>query len=199
MTSIVVAKACTLATHAHGDQKRKYTGDPYIKHPAEVVNILRHYGVNAPTILAAAYLHDVVEDTDTSFNSIDQWCGIGVAELVWWLTDLETPKHGNRQIRKELARMRYSYAPLEACLIKIADCISNTRSIAEHDKDFARVYLPEIRLLARILTRRCVKTAPMLCDELNRTLVTAEYKAGIAIITRSKKRYQTRAALSLNI
>ena len=59
------------ATHAHGDQKRKYTLEPYIAHPAAVVELVR--GVpHTEAMLCAAWLHDVVEDTPVTIDEVER-------------------------------------------------------------------------------------------------------------------------------
>ena len=60
--SDIIQKALLFATEAHGKQVRKYTGEPYIVHPVEVMSIVKSV-VSDEEVLAAALLHDVVEDT----------------------------------------------------------------------------------------------------------------------------------------
>ena len=98
-------------------------------------------------MLAAAILHDTVEDTDVTIEDIYSMFGTEVGELVGWLTDVSKPTDGNRAARKQLDREHTLAAPFEAQIIKVADLISNSQSIAEHDKDFAKVYMAEKKLL----------------------------------------------------
>ena len=104
-------------------------------------------------MLAAAWLHDTVEDTGVGIETIRAEFGPKVAELVGWLTDVSRPDHGNRAARKAVDRAHSAQAPAEAQTIKLADLISNTRSIAEHDPDFAKTYLKEKQLLLEVMTR----------------------------------------------
>jgi len=146
--SAVVAKARTFAIAAHSacGQVRKYTGEPYHVHPAEVAWIVEQAG-GTEAQRAAAWLHDVVEDTDVSIELIEQMFGTYVAELVGWLTDVSVPTDGNRAERKAIDREHTAQASLDAKMIKLADLISNTESIVKHDEKFAKVYLEEKRLL----------------------------------------------------
>lgn len=140
------------AQAAHGDQKRKYTGDPYINHPiavAEIVETVPH----TDEMIAAALLHDVVEDTHVTIDQIADRFGDKVAELVDWLTDVSKPEDGNRSRRKELDRLHSANAPAEAQTIKLADLIHNSISIAEHDPDFWKVYKEEKIKLLKVLTK----------------------------------------------
>jgi guanosine-3',5'-bis(diphosphate) 3'-pyrophosphohydrolase len=145
-------RARLFATAAHGavGQLRKYTHEPYIVHPAEVVHILKTVD---PTeaMIAAAWMHDVVEDTGVSIELIRAEFGSEVSDLVGWLTDVSRPDHGNRAARKAVDRAHTAAAPAEAQTIKLCDLISNTRSIVEHDAKFAETYLSEKRLLLEVM------------------------------------------------
>src|SRR5690606_38890864 len=81
-------------------QKRKYTGEPYILHPMSVAGIVATTPFATKTMIAAALLHDVVEDTTYTLKDIEDRFGKEVARLVDWLTDLSTPADGNRAKRK---------------------------------------------------------------------------------------------------
>jgi (p)ppGpp synthase/HD superfamily hydrolase len=149
----IEAKALAFATKAHGDidQRRKYTNAPYIEHPVAVADIVR--GVcDDPEVVAAAYLHDVVEDTPVALEEIRAAFGDRVAELVFWVTDKSKPGDGNRDIRKAIDRDHIAEAPAEAQTIKLADVIHNTATIEQYDPDFARVYRHEKRRLLDVLT-----------------------------------------------
>jgi (p)ppGpp synthase/HD superfamily hydrolase len=104
-------------------------------------------------MIAAAWLHDTVEDTGVTIEVIRAEFGAEVAELVGWLTDVSRPEHGNRAHRKALDRAHSAMAPAEAQTVKLADLIANTRSIVAHDKAFAKTYLEEKRLLLAVMTK----------------------------------------------
>jgi len=150
----IVEKARTFATAAHSavGQLRKYTMESYIVHPAEVVSIVSAVA-HTDEMLAAAWLHDVVEDTGVTIEVIKQEFGQEVAELVGWLTDVSKPEQGNRAVRKAIDREHTAMAPAAAQTVKLADLISNTRSIVAHDKKFARTYLAEKRALLEVMSR----------------------------------------------
>lgn len=145
-------RARDFATEAHGriDQRRKYTLDPYIVHPAAVVEIVRSVPHDA-WMIAAAWLHDTVEDTGATFAEIRRIFGREVAELVGWLTDVSKPSDGNRAARKAIDREHIAAAPVRAKTVKLADLIDNSSSILAHDPKFAAVYLEEKRLLLTVL------------------------------------------------
>lgn len=152
MSSLVYkAQVFAMAAHAAIGQKRKYSGEPYIVHPAEVVQILKTAGVTDPNTLAAAWLHDVLEDTQVSRQDLLSVFGPVVGALVNQLTDVSTLADGNRAHRKTLDREHTGSAHPFAKTIKLADLISNSRSICPHDPNFARVYLKEKAQLLEVL------------------------------------------------
>jgi len=164
--SSLVYKAQIYASAAHGavGQVRKYTGEPYIVHPAEVVQILQAAGMDLPQALAAAWLHDVLEDTQVQPQDLLTVFGPVVLRLVEQLTDSE---EGNRATRKRLSCERLAGANPYAKSVKLADLISNTRSIVDRDPEFARVYLKEKAALLEVL-RDC--SHPALWTQANELL-----------------------------
>ena len=153
MTNIVErARVFATAAHAAVGQTRKYTGEPYVVHPIEVSEIVASVG-GTEAMVAAALLHDVLEDTEVTVDVLEEQFGSEVADLVLWLTDISKPEDGNRSTRKALDRQHSAAAPAAAQTIKVADLISNTKTIVEFDPGFAKTYLAEKRLLLDVLTR----------------------------------------------
>ena len=151
--SRLVRMAQLFAQAAHGatGQVRRYTGEPYIEHPAEVVALLKRVGVTDDAMLAAAWLHDVVEDTRIDIRLVIGTFGGPVGLLVQNLTDVTTLADGNRAARKAIERERWAGALTGARTVKLADLISNTRSIREHDPKFWPVYRAEALALLDVL------------------------------------------------
>lgn len=147
------AQVYAMAAHAAVGQKRKYTGEPYIVHPAEVASIVASVPGSTPDMVAAAWLHDVIEDTGCTFTDVHMAFGIDIATLVGWLTDVSKPEDGNRAKRKAMDREHTAQAPAEAQTIKLADLISNSKSIMAHDPEFAKTYLAEKRMLLEVMTK----------------------------------------------
>lgn len=146
MHKIRRAELFAAAAHTAVGQFRKYTGEPYYVHPREVAAIVQAAGGDDAQVMAA-HLHDVVEDTAITLEQIRFFFDGDVAALVEDLTDVSLPADGNRAERKAIDREHTAQASLRAKMIKLADVISNTRSIREHDQKFAKVYLEEMRLL----------------------------------------------------
>ena len=101
----LVERARDFATAAHRGvgQLRKYTGQPYEEHLRRVAAIVER-NTSDPEMIAAAWLHDVVEDTPATIEQVEREFGPGVRELVDALTDVSRPQHGNRRERKARAR-----------------------------------------------------------------------------------------------
>lgn len=159
----LLQKIRDFANAAHGDQTRKYTPDQYIVHPIRVMEICSRFTDNK-SILAAALLHDVLEDTCTDKDDIrnflqtvmTQDAAAETLKMVEELTDVYVKKdypQWNRRKRKrmEIERMRHISAAAQT--IKYADIIDNCREIVSHDPDFARVFLRECNALLKNLDK----------------------------------------------
>jgi (p)ppGpp synthase/HD superfamily hydrolase len=150
MTYALYTQALIFAAQAHDGQQRKYTGLPYITHPIAVAEIVR-MAHGTDEMVAAALLHDVIEDCNVPIEMLRYHFGDHVAKLVGMLTD---PKvEGNRAVRKAAARDQLAQASAAAQTIKVADLLDNTSSIVEHDPKFAQVYLAEKLELLAVLDR----------------------------------------------
>ena len=135
---LLILRAYLVASDAHREQTRM-TGEPYILHPIDVTNILAELQLDADT-LAAALLHDVVEDSGYTVDYLEKNFNRDIAELVDGVTKL------NRI--KELSKMRHSVADEKAeslrkmflamaedirvVLIKLADRVHNMRTLEGH-------------------------------------------------------------------
>ena len=147
---IGLAIAFFSAAHESIGQKRKYTFEPYFNHCLEVAEIVSQVTDDENVIIAAAG-HDTKEDVTPinpyySLDLIESNFGLRVKNMVIDLTDIYTKKvypAWNRAKRKQAERERMELVCPDSQTIKLADLISNTRSIVTYDKDFARVYLEE--------------------------------------------------------
>ena len=128
---VLILKAAAFAAHKHRDQRRKDAGaTPYINHPIEVARVLcEEGGVQDPEILAAALLHDTIEDTETSYEELLGEFGAPIAEIVAEVTDDKTLEKAERK-RRQVAKAAGS--SLAAQQIKIADKLCNLRDILAH-------------------------------------------------------------------
>jgi guanosine-3',5'-bis(diphosphate) 3'-pyrophosphohydrolase len=125
-----VVHALQFAARKHRDPRRKdLEASPYINHPIALANVLWSEGrVHDPTVLAAALLHDTIEDTDTTAEELREQFGPHVAAVVLEVTDDKSLEKAKRK------RLQVAHAPhlsREAKLVKLADKICNLRDMGE--------------------------------------------------------------------
>lgn len=124
-----IAPAIQYAALKHAGQRRKGSrARPYIVHPIAVAQLLSMAGVNDRDILAAAVLHDTIEDTKTKYSDIAERFGVAVAEYVQEVTD------DKRLPADERKRLQIVHAPTlshGAKLIKLADKADNLKDLID--------------------------------------------------------------------
>ena len=149
----LIDRARQFATTAHRNvgQLRKYTGQPYEEHLRSVADMVSTV-TDDEEMIAAAWLHDVVEDTPTTIEEIERAFGPDVRTLVEAMTDVSRPQDGNRAARKALDREHLARAPARAQTVKLADLLDNCQDICRHNARFGRVYLTEMAALLEVLT-----------------------------------------------
>jgi (p)ppGpp synthase/HD superfamily hydrolase len=139
-----VNKAMNFAIAKHGDQK--YGGDkPYVYHLNCVFMVLRRFGVDNEALLQAAFLHDVIEDTNTTYEEVEATFGNEVAELVEAVTNEEGINRKERHL-KTYPKIR---AVHNSIILKLADRIANVEETfknkdSRNEKLFA-MYVQEHR------------------------------------------------------
>ena len=128
----VFEQAITFATEAHAGAKRKGTGIPYIVHPIEAAAIASTMTTDEE-MLAAAVLHDVLEDTDTTPEELERLFGARILKLVQNETEdkrKNLPPQDTWKIRKqETITFLKERASREAKILALADKLSNMRAI----------------------------------------------------------------------
>lgn len=129
-----ILRAADFAAVKHKSQRRKSAdADPYINHPLEVARFLIEIGgIDDVEVLAAAILHDTVEDTETTAEDLNEFFGARIASLVLEVTDDKSlPK-------KERKRLQVEHAPNlspGAKVLKLADKISNIEDVVDNPPD----------------------------------------------------------------
>ena len=124
----LVLRATAFAAHKHRDQRRKDArATPYINHPIALAEVLHtDGGVRDPVVVAAALLHDTIEDTQTTYDELRGLFGDEVADTVVELTDT---KFLGKEARKRLQVVKAGKASDAAKQVKLADKICNLRDI----------------------------------------------------------------------
>lgn len=165
----LVKSAQHFATQAHTqiNHLRKYTKQPYQVHLKRVAQIVSEV-TDDPEVIAAAWLHDTVEDTSATFEDIELHFGSRVVQFVFDLTDVSRPSDGSRAQRKSIDREHLSQASPAAKTIKLADIMDNCADICKHDERFGRVFVMEMQqLLPHLIDgdERLFQRAERLCKK----------------------------------
>ena len=136
LDSSLLDKAITLAVEAHKNTERRGKGFPYIVHPMEAMSIVATM-TNDQELLAAAALHDTVEDTDVTVDDIRREFGDRIASLVADESDIEIPEMDETSswhMRKQASIDHLAAASRDAKMVALGDKLSNMRAIA---RDYA--------------------------------------------------------------
>jgi len=130
MGYVLFIRALSFAAEKHRHQRRKdAAASPYINHPIAVAEVLSEAGLDDEVLLAAALLHDTIEDTQTTYDELVTHFGKEIADLVLELTDDKSlPKDARKALQIAHAPNRSDRAK---CL-KMADKICNLRDVTDH-------------------------------------------------------------------
>lgn len=146
--------ASIIAAIFHAGQKRKYTGLPYTVHCFGVAKMVAQYldkRTDADEVIAAAVLHDILEDTPYKPEMLIEEFPIKTAALVLVLTDVGLDE-GNRATRKQKNFHRICMAGADAQLIKACDFLDNLPSILAFDRSFAKLFVGEMQQFMDLAT-----------------------------------------------
>lgn len=122
MDNKLISKAYTFAKNAHMGQYRKYTNESYIVHPYEVAQLVREY-TDDSNVIAAALLHDTIEDCNVTYDDIKEDFGIRVADMVYMLTN--DVNKINAMGKQEYMIKKLSLLDSNCLLIKLCDIYNN--------------------------------------------------------------------------
>ncbi|MDO4763952.1 MAG: RelA/SpoT family protein [Flavobacteriaceae bacterium] len=125
-----IRKAFDIALDAHKDQRRK-SGEPYIYHPIAVAKIVANELGLGATSIACALLHDVIEDSDYTYENLEEFFGKKVADIVSGLTKISVMNNQNVSVQSENYRklLLTLASDFRVILIKIADRLHNMRTL----------------------------------------------------------------------
>jgi (p)ppGpp synthase/HD superfamily hydrolase len=160
-------RAREFATKAHAGQQRKYTGTPYVVHPIRVAERVAERPDATQEMVAAAYLHDVVEDCGITLLEIETAFGRDVARIVDGLTNKTKGMTASRAERKRLDRLHLSKQPKAVKIIKLIDRVDNLREMGGADGGFKAKYAAESLLLADVVGDADAELRTQLIDLAN--------------------------------
>lgn len=149
---MLLDQAIATAVKCHARQLRKHAiagvRVPYIVHPMEVMKTVWLWGAGEPAVLAAAVLHDVLEDSDITPAQLTARFGSEITDLVRELT------HDPRAIDKKAYLERFATSSVPALVIKLADRCCNTRDYMAANPQRAERYFTKAAVLVDTLHRR---------------------------------------------
>ena len=166
-----IDKALAFATKAHKGQYRT-GGEEYIVHPIRVAENVKKYKESSELdmLIAAAYLHDTIEDTSTTHYDIVKEFGPGIASIVLELTTDE-------DMKKELGKKRYLQIKLKnmsswALVIKLCDRLDNVSDMKKCSEEFIKKYVDETNEIINYLekNRDLSKTHKNIINEIKKEL-----------------------------
>ena len=143
---VVDADRFATAAHAAIGQLEKFTGLPYSEHTRAVARLVATC-INRHEVVAAAHLHDVIEDPKVPKLVLVDRFGVVVGDMVDEVSRKATPEMGNRAARVAFEVKRIAGISSDGKSIKCSDVTVNVSCIVERDPKFARVYVPEKRVL----------------------------------------------------
>lgn len=151
----LIERAARFAVNAHAGQFRKDGVTPYIEHPARVAGLVAVHPKSTEHMVAAAFLHDVLEDTHVVADTLYKAFGIKVGTLVEELTNPSKGSKAPRKVRKNMDRMHLKGVSGQAKIIKMIDLLDNLRDMDPHDrvhsKRFIKMYVTETVLLLEVI------------------------------------------------
>lgn len=139
----IIIRAAQLAAYHHNGQFRKWTNRPYIEHPARVAGRVVLLPGCTEDMVAAAWLHDVLEDTECRAQEIENACNTEVFRLVTLLTNPSNGSTAPRADRKQVDRLHLQACPRHVQAIKLADRADNLTDIGLADFRFRMLYCRE--------------------------------------------------------
>jgi (p)ppGpp synthase/HD superfamily hydrolase len=143
---VVDADHYATAAHAAIGQLEPYTGKPYCEHTRAVARVVAAF-IDSPEVLAAAHLHDTIEDPKVTKAELVVRFGPVVAGLVDEVSSKATPEMGNRAARVASEVHRIAGISSDAKSIKCGDVAVMMSTIVARNPHFARTYVPEKRAL----------------------------------------------------
>lgn len=146
----LLEKAQRWSARGHFGVNRKFGTIPYIVHPEAVAEIISQV-TDDTDVIAAAWLHDIVEDTDTTIDDIRSAFNDNIAQLVWEVSKITDNCSCSRDFRVMMNCVHYGNGSRWAKAIKIADAIHNLPLMIRDNPTFAARYVTEKKILLEFI------------------------------------------------
>lgn len=167
----IFKKTRDYAIYKHGNQT--YGDVPYVKHLDDVIYILIEHGFDKDKYILSGYLHDIIEDTDTSYNDINKAFGKEIAEIIYCLTD-ELGKNRKERKEKTYSKLRTN---TDSVIIKLADRIANIQNGIKNGSSILKTYVDEHGdFICNIITKENFEPAFVLYKTLNKLIESINNK-----------------------
>jgi guanosine-3',5'-bis(diphosphate) 3'-pyrophosphohydrolase len=182
----LIERAYAAAERAHRGQKRK-SGEPYISHPVAVAQILADLGIGSVT-LAAALLHDTVEDTDYTLDMLRSDFGDEVAMLVDGVTKLDKLKYGDSAQAETVRKMVVAMSKdIRVLVIKLADRLHNARTWGfVEEKSAVRKATETLEIYAPLAHRLGIQTIKWELEDLAFSVIHPKLYVEIESLVRQR-------------
>ena len=143
----LIAEAKEFAVSHQRNRLWSYTGEPISVHLEAVARLVGSVPGATPEMVAAAWLHDVVDDQEVHLGQIREAFGDQVAGLVGELTDPASLEEGDRHRHAEINRLHAAMASREAHTVNLADLVDSVRAMLEYHPNGSTTYMDEAREL----------------------------------------------------
>jgi len=170
LTELSINQANIFGAEAHSGQVRKSSGEPYFTHPTAVYNLLKKIGVNDRNILVAALLHDTIEDSDHTQNTLKRRFNKDVSKIVKGLSSSKKgiEKHGKpKYLAHKMIKMDNGVLD-----IKLADRWHNLQDMGDMPPKKAKAYLLQTKYIIEELRskRKLTSTQKKLIRHIEKTM-----------------------------
>lgn len=189
LDTTLLDKAIVFAVKAHHDTERRGKGFPYIVHPMEAVSIVATM-TSDPELLAAAVLHDVVEDTDVDIDRIRRSFGARIAALVDTESDrfpVGESEEESWHARKKASLERLRNASRDAKIVALGDKLSNMRAIARDEKELGAAFWNRFHIKEKSAHAQRYRELVDALKELSDSFAYQEFKHLVEVVFGDEK------------
>lgn len=169
---VPIERAKYVCVFGHSNQFRKDGKTPYYIHPYRVADYVNAYVHSTENMVAAAYLHDILEDTEITKETLERLFKEDIVKLVVELTNPSKGLDLPRSTRKAIDREHLKFVSWGAKIIKMFDRFDNISDLSGFSKDFTKLYMEETLLMLAVIEDADKKFADLIAEQAERILKT---------------------------